>query len=113
MAAKSVNLDSMTFICEELGIKYIISDRHENDPTRGKFLICPNNEGDYISVKYDTNKYYFSIGYFKGYTMATGYYTKNRFTDTDLRSLLQIIAGQPLYQVDDSGDLHRFFLSLN
>lgn len=109
----SITLNGAVSICEELGINYT-TDRNDNNPAMGKLSIKPNNEGlDYISITMEPGRYYFSFGYFRGNILGSGYFIKTMLTSDNLRTLLQIVAGHPLYEVDFDGHLDQFFADLN
>jgi hypothetical protein len=107
----SIKLNNAFSICEELGVRSNIVSNDNNDNPISALIISVNN--DRILIANDGNMYYILIRYYKDNVRQTKQYNPLHFTGDNLRSILQLVSGRPIYEVDDAGEFDWFFAGLN
>lgn len=103
----SIKLNNAQIICEEHGVKCNTVSNDDNDNPISALIINVNN--DHILIANDGNMYYIIVHYYKDNVRQTKNYYSMHFTGDNLRSLLQLVSGQPIYEVASAGEFDLFF----
>ena len=106
----SIKLNNAQSICDELGVKCNTVSNDNNDNPVTSLII--NVDNDLILIANDGKLYYIIIRYYKDNVRQTKQYNPLHFTGDNLRSLLQLVSGRPIYEVDDASELEMFFAGL-